>query len=134
MALTVESLMTRSPHTVGVSVPLTEASKLMKQHDIRHLPVLDAGALVGLLSERDVQLIESLAGTDTADLIVEDAMSQAPYAVAPQTSLAEVARVMAERKLGSAVVLESSRVVGVFTTTDGMRVLSVLLSESRERD
>lgn len=129
MSLTIEALMTRSPHTVGLTVPLAEAKKVMLNHGVRHLPVLDAGALVGLLSERDVQLAESLARFDVKDLLVEDAMSQAPYAVAPHTPLAEVAHEMAQRKLGSAVVMEGMKVVGVFTTTDGMRVLAMLLSK-----
>lgn len=127
MALTIDALMTRSPHTVGLTVPLVEAKKLMALHGIRHLPVLDAGALVGLLSDRDVQLAESLARFEAQDLLVEDAMSQAPYAVSPQTTLAEVAFAMGQRKLGSAVVMEGAKVVGVFTTTDGMRVLATLL-------
>ncbi len=127
MTLTIDSLMTRSPHTVGLTVPLADAKRLMTEYGIRHLPVLDAGALVGLLSERDVQLAESLARFDVKSLVVEDAMSQAPYAVSPGTSLAEVAREMAQRKLGSAVVMEGAKVVGVFTTTDGMRALAALL-------
>lgn len=129
MALTIDALMTRSPHTVGLTVPLVEAKKLMTTHGIRHLPVLDAGALVGILSDRDVQLAESLARFEVNDLLVEDAMSQAPYAVAPTTRLAEVAFEMGQRKLGSAVVMEGVKVVGVFTTTDGMRALATLLRE-----
>lgn len=122
--------MSRSPHTIGVSVSLAEAAKVMKKHRIRHLPVLEGGSLVGLLSERDVEVISSVSELDASCILVEEAMSQAPWIVSPQTPLLEVARYMADKKLGSAVVVESDKVVGVFTTTDGMRALADVLEST----
>jgi acetoin utilization protein AcuB len=58
-------------------------------------------------------------------------MTQAPWTVTAQTPLVDVATHMAEEKLGSAVVLENDKVVGVFTTTDGMRALAALLEPMR---
>jgi len=98
---------------------------MMKKFKIRHLPVLEGGTLVGMLSDRDVQLISSMSDIDPHCLLVEEAMSQAPWTVSPETPVAEVARTMATRKLGSAVVVDANdKVVGVFTTIDGMRVLA----------
>ncbi len=131
--LLVRDLMTRSPHTIGVTLSLADAAKLMKKHKIRHLPVLEGGALVGVISDRDVQMISSISELDPSCILVEDAMTQVPWTVAPATPVREVARLMAEKKLGSAVVLERDKVVGVFTTTDGMRCLAELLGDGKAK-
>ena len=123
--------MTRSVHTIGASLTLADAARLMKKHKIRHLPVLESGALVGVLSDRDVQVISSMSELDPTCILVEDAMSQAPWTVTPETPLVDVAQHMAETKIGSAVVMEHDKVVGVFTTTDGMRVLAEMLARPK---
>lgn len=125
--LLVRDLMTRSPHTIGVQVSLADAAKVMRKYKIRHLPVLEGGELVGMISDRDVQMISSISELDPSCILVEEAMSQAPWTVSPGTPVQEVAATMAKRKLGSAVVLDDDKVVGVFTTTDGMRCLAELL-------
>lgn len=127
--LLVRELMTKTPHTIGVRLTLADAAKVMKKYKIRHLPVLESGALVGVLSERDVQMISALSDLDPTCILVEEAMTQAPWTVSPDTSVLEVATTMAEKKLGSAVVMENDRVIGVFTTTDGMRCLAQLLGK-----
>jgi|APLak6261665176_1056049.scaffolds.fasta_scaffold20820_2 acetoin utilization protein AcuB len=132
-SLLVRDLMTPAPHTIGVRLSLADAAKMMKKFKIRHLPVLENGALVGVLSERDVQMISSVSELDPSCILVEDAMTQAPWTVKPETSVREVAKAMADKKLGSAVVVENDKVVGVFTTTDGMRCLAELLGETKKR-
>jgi acetoin utilization protein AcuB len=116
--------MTECPHTIGKEQSLEKASAIMREHGIRHLPVLDAGELLGLLSIRDVHLIETLPDVDPTKVSVEEAMSAEPYAVAPDTPLRDVVATMAEHKYGSAVVMEHDRVVGIFTTIDALRVLA----------
>ena len=72
----------------------------------------------------------SIAFTNTKKGIVdlgeenEDAMSQDCYAVTPESSLARVAEHMAEHKIGSAVVMEEGKVIGLFTTTDALNMLA----------
>lgn len=127
MTLSIRDVMTKSPHTIGIKLRLTDAKRVMDEHSIRHLPVLEGGALVGILSDRDVQMISALSQVDMSDVSVEEAMSQVPFTVSPGTSLLTAVRHMAKKKLGSAVVVENDKVVGVFTTTDGMRVLADLL-------
>lgn len=127
MTLSIRDVMTKSPHTIGISLTLADAKRVMDQYGIRHLPVLEGGALVGLVSDRDVQMISALSQLDVRDVTVEEAMSQVPFTVSPGTSLLTAVRHMAKKKLGSAVVVENDKVVGVFTTTDGMRVLADLL-------
>ncbi len=124
----IENFMTRSVHTIGTKSPLTEAHRMMNDHAIRHLPVLEGGRLVGMLSQRDLHLIETIKGVDPKEVFVEEAMSQDAYTVAPEAPLGEVAREMGRHKYGSAVVIRGSQVLGIFTTTDALRALDTVLS------
>jgi acetoin utilization protein AcuB len=131
--LTVDGYMTRSPLTIGLEQPIAGALELMRAHNIRHLPVLSGGKLVGMVTERDLQLVGSLEGVDPRAMSVEQAMTPDPYAIAPHTSLEWVALEMAEHKYGSTVVVEKGKVVGVFTTVDALKALQELLGRSRRR-
>ena len=124
---TVNRYMTASPYTIGLDQKLTQAHRVMREHQIRHLPVLDGGALVGVISERDLHLIETLGDVDPEMVTIEDAMTSPVYSVAPDASLDEVSKEMAEHKYGCAIVRDQGKVVGVFTTADGMRALHELL-------
>jgi acetoin utilization protein AcuB len=126
---TVRAYMSPTPHTIGRAQPLTVALRMMREHGIRHLPVLDGGRLVGLLSERDVFLVESLPGTNPTDVRAEEAMVQGLLTTTPDAPLAEVVEAMVERKVGSAVVLEGELAVGVLTTIDALRALLDQLAE-----
>ena len=129
--VTIERFMTRAPYTIGFHQTLAAAHRLMSEHGIRHLPVLESGKLVGIVSQRDLHLIETLRGVDPGEVEVSEAMTPVPYTVSPRSSLSRVASEMAEHKYGSAVVLEKDRVVGVFTTVDALRALFSLLGEER---
>jgi acetoin utilization protein AcuB len=124
---TISKFMTTTPHSIGRAQTLKVAHDVMHAHHIRHLPVLDGGALVGMLSERDVALVMSMKGVDPHTTTVEDAMTQVVYSVRPEAPLDEVARDMAEHRHGSAVVVSNAKVVGVFTTVDACRALAELL-------
>ena len=125
--LTIGQRMTKTPHLIGDEQSLATAHDLMHRHGIRHLPVLHGGKLTGVVSIRDLHLVETLRDVDPATVRVEEAMTQDVYAVSPKTPLKEVVKEMAERKLGSAVVVEGSAVVGMFTTVDALDVLAELL-------
>src|SRR5688500_14550931 len=101
---TVRQHMTASPHTISPRQPLTIARRTMLEHHVRHLPVLDGGRIVGLVSDRDLLLVESLPGVNPTDVRVEEAMVQNVFTAAPDEPIAEIAQTMVERKLGSAVV------------------------------
>lgn len=124
----VRAFMTASPHTIGHDQPLATAHEMMRRHGIRHLPVLDAGKLVGILSDRDLSFVETLSDVDPAKTPVSEAMSSEVLAVSPETPLAEVAKEMVRKKCGSAVVSEGGKVVGIFTTIDAMQALATLLA------
>lgn len=129
----VEQHMTVSPVVIGVGDTLADAHRLMRERGIRHLPVLDAGRLVGVVSQRDLYLAESLSSVDPATDTVREAMSGEPYAVAPGAPLEEVAATMAARRLGSAIVVDRGVVIGVFTTVDALRALASLAGRRRPR-
>ena len=124
---TVRRYMTSGPHTIGRTHSLTAARKLMREHQVRHLPVLDGGRIVGLVSERDLAMVEALPGVNPTDVRVEEAMVENVFTVEPDTPIGEVIGTMIARKVGSAVVLEQERVVGVFTTIDALVALRELL-------
>jgi acetoin utilization protein AcuB len=128
MTHVVDDFMTRSVHTIGTQSPLIDAHRIMNDHAIRHLPVLEGGRLVGVVSMRDLHLIETLKGVDPKEVAVEEAMAQEAYTVPPGTPLLEVARTMAMHKYGSAVVATDGRVEGIFTTIDALKALETLLS------
>jgi acetoin utilization protein AcuB len=123
----IQKHMTPSPHSIGAEQSLARARAMMQEHRIRHLPVLHGGRLVGMISDRDVHLVESLKDVDPRLITVFDAMAQTVYAVAPETPLDEVAQQMAEHKYGSAVVMQNQKVVGIFTTVDACHTLAELL-------
>ena len=127
--VTIADRMTKTPHLIGVEQSMKTAHEVMREHKIRHLPVLHGGKLVGLLSLRDLHLVETLPDVDPETVRVEEAMSQEVFAVAPSAPLREVVSEMAERKLGSAVVVDGTRVVGVFTTVDALETLAGLLKD-----
>lgn len=130
--LLVQDLMTRSPLTIEASSSLADARRLMKRHGVRHLPVMDEGVLVGLISDGDVKLIEAHTKSDPNDISLAQAMSRAPWTVAPSTPLEVAARHMARHKLGSSVVVDNEQqVVGIFTSQDGLRALAQVLSAAR---
>jgi acetoin utilization protein AcuB len=123
-SLTMKDVMTPQPVTVGRAQTLATAHALMREHGCRHLPVLEHGELVGVLSLRDLYFIESLAGVNMETDVVEDAMSNEAYAVSPEARLDAVCAHMADEKLGCAVVVERNRVAGIFTASDALRVLA----------
>ena len=123
----IQKYMSTDPFTINSDQTLAQASKIMSEHRIRHLPVLHAGKIVGLLSERDVSLICSIANISPEDVCVSEAMATDPYIVKPEALLDEVVLEMAEKKYGSAVVMHNHKVVGIFTAVDGLRTLSELL-------
>lgn len=116
--------MTPAPHTIGSEQKLALAHKIMRDRGLRHLPVLHAGKLVGVLSERDLYFLETVAGVDVDMDAVSDAMSTDVFTAGPDDSLRDVARMMFIHKYGCAVVTEGDRLLGIFTATDALRYLA----------
>lgn len=121
------AFMTPQPVTIGRQEPLATAHRLMRENNVRHLPVLEHGDLVGVLSQRDLLFLETLQGVALDDDVVEDAMSTDAYAITADTPIADVAREMASKRYGCAVIMERGRVAGIFTTTDALRLISAIV-------
>lgn len=124
----IRQVMTPAPHTIGSDQKLSVAHEIMRTYELRHLPVLRAAKLVGVLSQRDLYFVESIAGVDLDLDCVADAMTQDVYTAHPDDLVRDVARIMANRKYGCAVVMEHGRLLGIFTATDALRYLVDALS------
>ena len=126
---TVERYMTIQPLTIESRTSIGSAHLIMREHAIRHLPVVDDGKLVGIVSDRDLRLLESVGGLRSAR--VRDAMSEPVFSVATDTPIDEIARTMSDHKYGSAVVVTNSGVVkGIFTMVDACRALAAVLERA----
>lgn len=131
MKTSIQKYMTRGPQTIGQEQTLDVAHSVMRQHGVRHLPVLEAGKLVGVLSQRDLHLVETLRDVNPATTTVDEAMTSDVYITGPDAPLDEVASQMAEHKYGSAVIVERGKVVGMFTTVDALNALATLAKTPR---
>jgi acetoin utilization protein AcuB len=126
----IQKYMSTSPHSIGEDQSLRSAHEVLSKHSIRHLPVLKGGKMVGMVTQRDLAVVESMKDVDPEKVMVSDVMSTDVYTVSPEAMLSEVTAEMAAKKYGSAVVIDNHKVVGIFTTVDVCRALTELL-ESR---
>jgi len=123
----ISKYMTMLPHTIGADQTLEKASHMMNEFRVRHLPVLEAGELVGILSERDIHLVESFKDVDPKKVTVAEAYTPEPYITSPASSLADVCEQMATKKYGCALVCDNKKLVGIFTWVDALSALNELL-------
>ncbi len=118
--------MTESPVSVPASATIDEAGIIMQEQGVRHLPVVEAGHLVGVLSDRD--LVRSFGSKYSALTRVEEVMTKDPFHVTPETDLLKMLEIMSHNKIGCAVVKnQGGQVVGIFTSTDAIELLCKLL-------
>ena len=115
-----------APHTIGVGQSVEFAKKQMASLGVRHLPVLDGGRCVGIVSDRDIKLAYALENAKAGAMTLKDICSLDVYEVPPTEPLASVAQYMADAVIGSAIITEHGKVVGIFTTTDACKVLAKL--------
>src|SRR5690349_7778834 len=115
--------MTPHPHTINADLSLAKPKQMMCDLGVRHLPVLSAGKVLGLISDRDLNLMSGFRDVDVHNTTVEQAMTEKPYVVDAEALLDQVTTTMAEEKYGSAIVTQNHKVVGIFTAVDAMRAL-----------
>jgi acetoin utilization protein AcuB len=116
--------MTTTPFAINSEATLAEAMDVMKDKRIRHLPVLKGGKVYGLVSDRDLKSVFAFVGANPKSLRVGDICTDEPYLTKPDALINEVAHEMAARKVGSAVVVDNGKLVGIFTATDACQALS----------
>ena len=133
-------LMTPDPLTVTPQTSIAEVWDLMREADVRHVPVVQGEALVGMVSDRDLGRVDIArlltvegAGTlrDELAMPIVGLMSSAVLAVGPETEIGEVIDLLIEHKIGAVPVVreETREVLGIISYVDVLRGLSGVLSE-----
>lgn len=123
----IQKFMTTSPAVLGPTTSVKEAHELMHRFRVRHLPICEGQTCVGVVSDGDLFRAEALLSADPGKLRTADVMSSSPYVVSPASPVDEVVAEMARRKLGSAVVVDNGKVVGIFTSIDALNAFAELL-------
>ena len=116
--------MTREPATVVPECSMGSAMSRMRRSRIRHLLVVDAGRLVGVLSHRDwSRILMGVAAGDWEREPVTRIMTEDPVTVAPEMLVADAARVLLERKIGCLPVRDGETICGILTVSDALEAL-----------
>ncbi len=127
---TVAALMKSLPYFARPDDTVAQVDRLMKEHDIRHVPIKQGEQVVGIISERDLRWMRSpaLLLPDPEEVPVAHVQVNNPYTVEITTPLNTVLQEMSERKIGAAVVVKSGKLVGIVTVTDICRALAEVLT------
>jgi CBS domain-containing protein len=126
----VREIMVREVKTIGRNDVLSIADEVMQMGRIRHLPVLEGGEVVGVVSQRDLfrsALASALGFGERAQtavmrtVVVKEIMSTPAIMVAPGATLREAGRLLLEHRIGCLPVVEEGKLVGLVTETDLLR-------------
>jgi CBS domain-containing protein/uncharacterized membrane protein YuzA (DUF378 family) len=116
--LRVREVMSAEPATVAPSTSVADAAKLLKQHDVGSLPVVEAGRLTGIVTDRDIILRVVADERDPAAVTVADVASSKPTTVRPDQQLDDALRLMAKQQVRRLPVVENDRLVGILAQAD----------------
>jgi acetoin utilization protein AcuB len=133
--------MTRNPVTVDSETLVLDAQKIMRENNIRRLPIVDKGKLVGMVTKHD--LLEASPSPATslsvfelnyllAKMKVKEIMKKNPVTIAPDTPFEEALRLGQEKKIGSFPVVEKGKLVGITTESDIIRFVTRVLGIREE--
>ncbi|MGD8209706.1 MAG: CBS and ACT domain-containing protein [Desulfobacterales bacterium] len=138
----VKNWMSKNVVTVDVNDSMQEATKLLKKNNIRMLPVMKKGKLVGVLTDRDLKRASASDATtlEIHELLylltrikVKDLMARNPITVPPEFTVEETARVLLNNKISGVPVVDGNgKVVGVITQTDIFKVMISLTGIANE--
>jgi CBS domain-containing protein len=129
-AMKVRDIMTRDVATLDLNDELSLADDIMKLGRIRHVPVVDEGRLVGIMSQRDLfkaSLASAMGFGEKAKrefmktVAVKEVMLDEVITISPEANIEEAGRVMLEKKIGCLPVIEEGGLVGLVTETDILR-------------
>ncbi|GGD13781.1 CBS domain-containing protein [Flavobacterium orientale] len=129
----VSSIMTKNVVKLNITDDLTKAESLFKKYHIRHIPVVKDNTIVGMLSFTDLLRISFVDAVDDDDDVVdvtvynmftvEQVMAKKLTTVSPETTIKEVAEILASKEFHALPVVEGDLLVGIVTTTDLIKYL-----------
>jgi CBS domain-containing protein len=114
----VRDAMTEDPRSIGKSVSVVEAARLMREQDIGSLPITDDEKLVGMITDRDITMRVVAEAADPKMTSVEDVYSRDLISVEPDKDLEEALRLMARHQVRRLPVVENGRLVGIVAQAD----------------
>ena len=126
----VRDFMTRDPATVSPNDSLQRVVELLRRRDIRSVPVLEDGRLIGIVTDRDVRQVapayplfrdEDEIRRYTENLTVTAAMTADPMTIAPDAPLVDAAKVLETYRISSLPVIDGTALVGMLTVIDLLR-------------
>jgi acetoin utilization protein AcuB len=120
------AVMTPAPCTVAEDATLDQARRILYRERIHHLPVTSGNRVVGMLTDRDLNLVAYLANDllPESEILAGDACVRDPLTVPMDEPLVDALDAMARRRIGSALVVEKGRLVGIFTSHDACALLA----------
>lgn len=130
--LPVEEYTTPDPVTAGEDTSVEELRSLMKENNVRHIPILASQQVIGIVSDRDLKVVTGLNLSEKSLVRAADIMARDPITVSSQDSLDQVAYLMSSRKIGSVIVNDGNKFYGIFTSTDALNALIEILRAGRE--
>ena len=125
--VTVDRIMTSPLLTINADRPMLDASHVMEANHVRYLCVAEEGAIVGVISVRDLAryFVDSEGGPlrdlDNVYRPLSVLMRTTMETIASERTVLEAAQTMAEKRIGSLLVLEAGEMVGIVTETDVVR-------------
>src|SRR3972149_7847373 len=137
----IRDVMTKNPITVDSETLVMDAQKIMKENNIRRLPVVDKGKLVGIITNHD--LLEAAPSPATSLSIhelnyllskmkVKEIMKKNPITITPDTPFEEALKIGQENRIGSFPVVENGKLVGIVTESDIIRFVTRILGIKEE--
>lgn len=125
----VGAVMTSFPYFVEAGETATNMERMMDAHGIRHLPVQESGAVVGIVSERDLhhQVKRDAPQAEKDKILARHIMVPDPYIVPFRAPLNEVVFEMSRRRIGSVLVQRHGKLAGILSAMDVCRVFGEYL-------
>jgi acetoin utilization protein AcuB len=128
-AAPIHQFMTRSLLTVTPETPLAEARELMAENRLRYLPVTTNGHVVGILRARAETAVDDFGIFNVDEGTVQGAMMPGPACVPSSCPIRDVVHTMAHEDIEAVLVVDAGQLKGMFTGTDAMKLLAMVLSE-----
>lgn len=132
LGIPVEEFTTPDPAVLTEEASVEDMMRVMKGKGVRHIPIVKNGNVVGVVSDRDVRVVMGLNFSEKNIVQAGDIMAKDPVTVSSETPLDEVALEMSQRKIGSVIVNEGDKLLGIFTVTDALNALIEIIRSSRE--